>query len=213
MMSRDLKQVLDDDQALSRSLRSLPQASSPGDLTPRLRDVALRARQRRLTERELAQLSRTQRFWRVTRQVHDRLQLTFDNVMRPLAVPVAGGIFAAVTLFGMWVVPAYPGLVDNAPRQTRADIPTPLTTVAKVKPFSTQGTINGDVLLDVTVDDRGRMVDYAIVTAGYAQDAVTRRNLEDLLIRATFVPATAFGRPTRSKVRLWLSSSRIEVKG
>ena len=212
MMNRDLKQVLEDDQALGRSLRALPRFGSPADLTPRLRDVAFRARQNRQAERELAQLSYVQRFWKTARSLHDRLQLTFNNVMRPLAVPVTGGIFAAVTLFGMWVVPTYP-LSAETTHATRADVPTPLTTGAKVQPFSALGTINGDVLLDVTVDDRGRVIDYSIVTAGYAQDAASRRNLESLLVGAKFIPATAFGRPMRSKMRLWLSSSRIDVKG
>lgn len=213
MMYRNVRQVLDDDQALNRSLRNLPRASAPVGLTPILRDVAVRERQRRLAWRAWDQLSYAQRFWRVARQVHDRLQLTFDNVMRPLAVPVAGGVFAAVTLFSMWVVPAYPGLSGGASHKVRRDVPTQLTTEVRVQPFSALGSINGDVLLDVTIDDRGRVIDYEIVTAGYAEDAVARRNLESLLMGARFVPATAFGRPTRSKMRLWLSSRRIDVKG
>lgn len=172
--------------------------------------MAFEERQRRKAQRELAQLTYIQRFWEATRKLHDRLHLTFENVMRPLAVPAAGGIFAAVTLFGMWVVPTYPVQAESS---QRGDVPTPLTTTAKVRPFSALGTIDGDVLLDVTVDDLGRVVDYVIVTAGYTQDAATRRNLENLLIGAKFIPATTFGRPMRSKMRLWLSSSRIDVKG
>jgi hypothetical protein len=175
-----------------------------------LREIGLYARQERIAQREREQLSYAQRFWKAARHVHDRLHLNFENVMRPLAVPVAGGIFAAVTLFGMWVIPTYPVLADSS---SKADVPTPLTTVAKVRPFSALGTINGDVLLDVTVDDQGRVVDYSIVTAGYTQDAATRRNLENLLVGARFIPATAFGKPLSSKMRLWISSSRIDVKG
>ena len=210
MMNRSLKRVLDDDQALGRSLRSLPQPNSPAKLTARLRDVAFQERRRHLARRESAQSTYAQRFWRTAQEGYDRLHLTFENVMRPLAVPVAGGVFAAVTLFGMWVVPTFP---IQAETSQRADIPTPLTTSAKVQPFSALGTINGDVLLDVTVDDQGHVLDYAIVTAGYTQDAATRRKLENLLVGARFIPATAFGRPTRGKMRLWLSSSRIDVKG
>lgn len=213
MMHRNVRQVLDDDQALNRSLRNLSRATAPADLTSRLRDVASRERQRRIERRKLEQLSYAQRFWLAVRYLHDRLQLTFDNVMRPLAVPVAGGVFSAVTLFGMWVVPAYPGLPDGNTRKARPDVPTPLTTEVRMQPFSALGSIDGDVLLDVTVDDRGRVADYSIITAGYAQDAGARRNLESLLMGARFVPATAFGRPTRSRMRLWLSSKRIDVKG
>ena len=135
--------------------------------------------------------------------------MAVENVMRPLAVPVAGGVFSAVTLFNLWVVPAYPAFA-----RTGADVPTQLSTEARVKGFSSIGTAGEDVVLDVALDDSGRMVDYKILSTGYMPDANSRRKLENLLVfQTTFVPATSFGQPTASKIRLWLSSSRIDVKG
>jgi hypothetical protein len=68
--------------------------------------------------------------------------------------------------------------------------------------------------MDVVLDDRGRVVDYTIISAGYLPDASSRRKLENLLVfQTTFIPATSFGQPTASTIRLWLSSSRIDVKG
>ena len=83
-----------------------------------------------------------------------------------------------------------------------------------MKGFSSIGTAGEDVVLDVALDHSGRMVDYTILSTGYMPDANSRRKLENLLVfQTTFVPATSFGQPTPSKIRLWLSSSRIDVKG
>jgi hypothetical protein len=139
----------------------------------------------------------------------DRAHLAMENVMRPLALPVAGGVFSAVTLFSVWVVPAYPALAH-----TGYDVPTQLSTEARVKGFSSIGAPGQDVVMDVALDDRGRVVDYKIIDAGYLPDVNSRRKLENLLVfQTTFIPATSFGKPMASKIRLWLSSSRIDVKG
>jgi hypothetical protein len=40
-----------------------------------------------------------------------------------------------------------------------------------------------------------------------------RRRLENMLLFTEFVPATQFGVPTTSRLRLPVVSSRVEVKG
>jgi hypothetical protein len=144
------------------------------------------------------------------RSVFDRIHLAVENVMRPLALPVAGGVFSAVTLFSVWVVPAYPALVHSG-----ADVPTQLSTEARVKGFSLIGAPGQDVVMDVAIDGLGQVVDYKIIEAG-SLPVDSRRKLENLLVFQTrFVPATSFGVPMPSRMRLWLSSSRIgiNVKG
>lgn len=198
-MSPDLRQILRNDGALNRALRSLPRPVSPSGLTTQLRVLASR-------ERERAAHKVT---WRAQlRNWIDRVQLSIENVMRPLALPVAGGVFSAVTLFSVWVVPAYPEFARSG-----YDVPTQLSTEAEVKGFSSIATAGQDIVIDVVLDDRGRVVDYKILSS-YAPDVASRRKLENMLIFETaFVPATSFGRPTAGKVRLWLSASRIDVKG
>lgn len=172
-------------------------------MTTRLRVIASRERERVVRRQSLRARFET---WR------DRMHVKFENVMRPLAVPVAGGLFSAVALFNMFVAPAYPVLA-----QSSTDVPTQLSTEARVKGFSTIGHANGDLLVEVTVDHQGNMVDYQIVSSGaqvnVQMDPQERRNLENLLVFGRYEPGTSFGRPRYSKVRMWVSSSHIDVKG
>lgn len=189
--------VLHDDAALRRALRNLPRRSAPSGLTTSLRVLASRERAARVNPR--SQFAH----WM------DRAALAMQNVMRPLALPVAGGVFSAVTLFSVWVVPAYPALA-----RTGYDVPTQLSTEARVKGFSSVGTPSQDIFMDVALDETGQVVGYEVLNAGYLPDANSRRKLENLLVfQTTFIPATSFGQPTASRIRLWLSSSRIDVKG
>jgi hypothetical protein len=199
MMTRDVKLLLRSDQALTSALRRMPRSSAPSGLTTALRVVASRERTRTLRRHS----------WRARfNSWRESLHFRFENVMRPLAVPVAGGLFSAVALFNMWVVPAYPVLA-----QSTTDIPTKLSTEARVKGFSTIGYANGDLLVEVTVDQQGNLVDYEIVNAAGQLAMADRRNLENKLVFGRYIPATSFGRPRYSKVRMWVSSSRIDVKG
>ena len=126
-----------------------------------------------------------------------------------MALPVAGGVCSTLVLFGMFVVPAYPLLTRGD-----VDVPTVLNTPGSVKgmaPFSVGDT---DVVVDVFVDEQGRMMDYAIVAgASVLANAQMRRRLENALVFSNFTPATSFGQPMMSKLRLWFHSSRIDVRG
>ena len=145
-------------------------------------------------------------------ELSDRLSLQLGHLMGPLVVPFAGGVFSAVVLFGV-MLSTYPA---HASAQTDFDVPTMLTTSAGVKgtgPIST-GDDGDVVVVDISLDGQGRMVDYAIVSgAAVLQNTVLRRRLENMLLFTEFVPATAFGKPTTSRLRLPLLSSRIEHTG
>jgi hypothetical protein len=139
----------------------------------------------------------------------ENAQLFLDNAVMSLALPFAGGVFSTVVLFSMFVVPVYP-LLSNSDR----DVPTILNTPVAVKsmaPFSVGDT---DVVVDVTVDEQGRMLDYAIIAGGSVlANPQMRRRLENALVFSNFTPATTFGQPMMSKMRLWFHSSRIDVRG
>jgi hypothetical protein len=203
-MSHELRQILENDQALDRALRGLPCPLAPAGMTTSLRVLASRER-----ERAVHNITWKASLNHFLQNLMDRTRLAVENVMRPLALPVAGGIFSAVTLFSVWVVPAYPAFAH-----TGYDVPTQLSTEARVKGFSSIGTPGQDILMDIALDQSGSVVDYKVLSEGYQPDADSRRKLEHLLVfQTTFVPATSFGRPTAGKIRLWLSSSRIDVKG
>ncbi len=186
--------------AIGESLRSLSVKVPPAELRTSLRVIASRERQRRLEHRSLATI------WHAWRE---NARLFLDNVVLSLALPFAGGVFSTVVLFSMFVVPAYP-LLSNTDR----DVPTVLNTPVAVKsiaPFSVGDT---DVVVDVTVDEQGRMLDYAIVAgASVLANPQMRRRLENALVFSNFTPATSFGQPMMSKMRLWFHSSRIDVRG
>jgi hypothetical protein len=186
--------------AIGESLRNLSVKIPPAELRTSLRVLASRERQRRIERRNLGAIWKS---W------HDRSQLFFENVVRSVALPFAGGVCSTLVLFSMFVVPAYPLLTRGA-----ADVPTILSTPVSVKsiaPFSVGDT---DVVVDVVVDGQGRMLDYAIVAgAGVLANPQMRRRLENALVFSNFTPATTFGQPMVSKMRLWFRSSRIDVRG
>lgn len=127
-----------------------------------------------------------------------------------MAIPFAGGFLSAVVLFSMWLVPTYPLRANNT-----YDIPTMLSTEASIKGASVISAASADIVVDVTVDDQGKMVDYRIVSGQpLLQDKNLRRRLENMLLFTTFVPATSFGQPMAARLRLSLHSlSEIDVKG
>ncbi len=190
-MERDYKEFFDDE-TVSRALGRLRRQTPPADLSSALRVLASRERQRLVHGAGIA--------------FADRVRLFFDNLMRPLALPLAGGLFSAVALFSMWVIPTYPLRGSST-----FDVPFP-TTQAAVKQLGPVAS-TGNVIVDVTVDDTGRMVDYRIVWGNVANNEALRRSIESFLIFTVFQPATALGQPVEGKIRLSLQSSQIDVKG
>ena len=198
-MRRDLENLLNPD-AISLALRSLPAREPQPELQTSLRVIASRERQRRLARRSLGS---TIGLWR------DRFELFSDNFLRSVALPAVGGLASAVVLFSMCVVPAYP-----LRAHTTVDVPTVLTTEVAVKGMAPFFGGGDDVVVDVTVDEQGRMIDYAVVAGATAlANASLRRRLENVLLFTEFTPATSFGQPMSSKTRLWFRTSRIDVKG
>jgi len=138
------------------------------------------------------------------------LSLSMTNFMRPMAIPFAGGILSAVVSISMWLVPNYPLRANST-----YDIPTMLTTEASINSAAAVSAATGDIVVDVTVDDQGKMVDYRIVSGQLLlQDQRLRRRLENMLLFTSFIPATSFGQPMAARLRLSLHSlSQIDVKG
>jgi hypothetical protein len=185
---------------VSMLLRNLPPRVPPANLATSLRVIASRERQRMVEGRSLSQLCAA---WL------ERTRLTLKDMLRPLALPATGGLFSAVVLFSIWVVPAYPLRAKIA-----VDIPTNLTTSVEVQRSVAAG-LPDSVLVDVEVDNQGRFVDYRVVSGeSVLADPTTRRRVENLLWFTKFAPATTFGTPMSGKARvLLLPSPGIYVKG
>jgi hypothetical protein len=190
--------------SLAESVYRLPAKTPPAGLRTSLRVIASRERQRRIARRDLSS---------ILRLVRDRVQLSCEEMVRSVALPFAGGVCSTVVLFSMFVVPAYP-LLTHKLAHNWLDVPTALSTESSVKSMAPFSAGDDDIVVDVAVDGQGRMIDYAIVAgASVLAKGDSRRRLENALVFSNFTPATSFGQPMVSKVRLWFHSSRIEVKG
>jgi len=66
------------------------------------------------------------------------------------------------------------------------------------------------LIVEALVGADGRVQDYRVLSGGI-NDAATASNLKNMLIFATFKPATSFGRPTSG--RTILAFSNFQVKG
>jgi len=183
---------------LRAGLRSLPQRMPPPDLTVRLRVAASKAR---VDNSRGARWNR----WR------DHFQLSLSNLMRPLALPAAGGLCSAVLLFSTLLVPTFKAAfaMDNSP----GDVPTMLTTQPILKFMAPVAYFSGDAVVDLKIDQQGRIVNYSIVCAPGPASEQLRHRLENSLLFTEFWPATQFGRPIAGTIRISFRSSHIDVRG
>ncbi len=170
------------------AVRHLPAYAAPPALTVNLRIAASKELQRR---------ANTLTRW-------DRLSLTLRDLMRPVALPLAGGILSALLLFCA-LVPTF------TQRYSGSDVPLSFFTEPVVKSMAPLGFMHGDAIVDVSVDEDGCAVSYSIVGGGHSEEL--RRTIENNLLFTRFTPATAFGIPTASTVRIAFRSSRVEVRG
>ena len=181
------------DEMLESALRNLRRRMPPPDLRSRLRVVASRERTRAMGQNIV---------------FADRCRLFIDNLMRPLALPMAGGLFSTVLLFSMCVMPMY-----SVHASSTSDVPISLRTDATLLVTAPIAAAPEDVILDVTIDAEGRMIDYKIVSGDASDDETLRRSIEGTLLLTRFVPATRFGQPVEGRMRLSLRTSYIDVKG
>jgi hypothetical protein len=186
------------------TLRRLPVRVPPRSLNTRLKVVASQELVRQKTRATLpamwADWLTNFRLWR-------------ENLMRPLAIPTAGGFVSAVALFGMLPI----GMLSPSlaiPMATITDVPTALYTQASVKSVSLVGFNDEDVVVELTIDDQGRILQYTIPDCPHMiKTAGLRRSIENSLLFTQFTPATTFGQPMSGKIRLSFRNSRIDVKG
>jgi hypothetical protein len=187
-----------EDRELRRALKALPQRQPSADLTMRLRVLASRESTRRQGRVTWQKLART---W-----LSD-FQVWADNLMRPLAIPTAGGFLSALLLFGVLAPQLGTRIVLVAD-----DVPTALYTTASIHSFKPLGFNDVSILVEVTIDDAGRVVDYSIPDE-QVTDRDLHRSIENYLLFTQFTPVRNFGQPVKAKVRISFQSSTIEVRG
>jgi hypothetical protein len=198
--SAQLKQMQD----VRSTLRRIPVRVPPKSLTTRLRVVASRELVRQKTHASFPAMWAD---WRMT------FRLWSQNLMRPLAIPTAGGFLSAVFLFCLLPI----GMISPSlaiPMATITDVPTALYTEATIKRVSPVGFNDEDVVVELTIDDQGQIVSYTIPDCPHIlQSPALRRSIESSLLFTQFTPATTFGQPMSGKLRLSFRNSSINVKG
>lgn len=187
-------------QRIREALRSLPPRTAPPDLTLRLRLTASKARAQSVSG------SSPWRRWR------DRAQLALTNLMRPIALPLAGGFCSAVFLFSA-LVPTFRSTYAANVNPSHWDVPTMLNTEPMVKCMAPVAIGEANAVVDLKIDEQGRVVNYVIVSAPGPQSEELRRRIETNLLFAEFWPATAFGRPISGTIRVSFGSTHLEVRG
>jgi anti-sigma factor RsiW len=192
---RDCERNWNELYGLRSAVRGLATAAPPARLETQLRVLASRERARLLATRTWPAAIR---YWSA------RAELAASNLMRPLALPLAGGLCSALVLFSM-LVPTLGVRPDP-----RNDVPLTLYTEAKLSqaaPFS----LEQDIVVEVTVNERGQISDYSVPGGKISREMET--DLANLMLFTSFTPATWFGQPTSGKLRLSFRRSRIFIRG
>jgi len=143
----------------------------------------------------------------------DRARLLMDNMMRPLALPAAGGFTSALFIFGM-LVPNL-GYLHTAVNEKPAPIYTEAG-LGGMGDFAARSKTNDDTLIEVQVNEQGRMVDYDVLQGQMTNDIgsllLELTEAQKTALRfTTFTPATVFLQPTSGKIVI--RRSQIVVKG
>ena len=180
-------------------LRQLPQRGPPPQLSAQLEVMASREAQRR---RRRTSLRAVLRYWR------EEAALLVDNLMRPLAVPAAGGVVSALVLF----LSIAPSLAVN--RVVAADVPLSFATEATLVSSFSFDLSEDEVVIDLVIDEQGRVAGYSLPPGqAWSGNPDIVRNLENTLLCTKFAPATFFGVPQHGKTRITLRRSHVEVRG
>lgn len=177
-------------------LHALPVKQVPGRLHSQLQVLASHERARRLTGR-----------WQTALEA---LRLAINNLMRPVAIPFAGGLASAMFLFRM----PTPTLTIRA-ADARTDVPAyhwlyTQGTMIDTPPFSFQG-IEIEVVL--TLDKNGQITDYMCPDGTVNRQMMD--NIGNTLLFSSFEPPTMFGQPISGKIRVTFKKlgDHIVVRG
>lgn len=177
--------------------RAIP-AAAPADLAVRIRVAVARARDAQQTGR--------------LRTFGSRVHLLLENMLRPIALPATGGVVSAMLVFVVVLQMIAPGMALTIPN----DVPINMMREASLESLASflddpSGTLGQHgLLVNVTVDSQGQMVDYQIITG--PNDRFVRRQLEQVLMFSRFRPQMSFGRPTAGG-HVVISFDEIRVKG
>jgi len=177
-------------QKMRLSLGKLNAAPVPAELRASLRDMAASERLRRISL--TTQKTRTARW-------SDTVHLWFENLMRPMALPFAGGVLSALFLFAAWV----PSMA--APRIS-GDVPTPIMTAPSLDRFQFSPTDKGgNAVVTLLIDPRGKVMDCQVTGGELSPELI------NMILFYQYTPAKVLGHDTWGT--LVFRMNEINVKG
>jgi anti-sigma factor RsiW len=180
--------------ATQEAISALGPARAPADLALRLR-VAISRERARHNSRLL-----------------DRLSLAWDNAVRPMLLQVTGGLVGSVALLGGTALLLG---VAAAPQQVLANdeplgaLTAPHFLYSTASPGAIVTGYDGTIIVEASVDSRGLVYDYTIVSG--PQDEAVRSQIANQLLDRVYQPASAFGVPVRGRVVVTFAG--ISVRG
>lgn len=187
-------------------LSRVPKAVPPADLAIRIKVAA-------------AQVQQAQSWANRFHQFKDRVEIVLDHVFRPLTVPATGGIFSAVVVFALVLQLMVPGItVQAVPNDVPLNILRPAELVSlsqypdsfSSEQHETELSLPQGLQVYVTVDERGQMMDYEILS-GPASLGL-RHQLDQILLFSRFSPMKSFGRAI-SGGHVILNFNAVRVRG
>jgi hypothetical protein len=188
---------------LRTHLRRLPRPAVPDYLAHKLRVIA---------SHERARQTRHGAFGLRFAPWMDRLELSFTNLMRPLALPAAGGLISALVVFSLIFVPSF-GTARSLGFDPSIELVTSVEGTVVGAPNETPGEIlRGPALacdktiVELTVDETGHVRDWTMLRGQMDEDVM------NMIIWSKFIPATYFGRPVTGKVQVALHTSGRQAR-
>ena len=140
------------------------------------------------------------------------LSIAWKNSVGPFILQAAAGFASAVLLLGSVTILVGMFTRPEAAQATN-DVPLGNATAPRLLYYGTTGNdigdIAGPVIVEAYVNSEGVVYDYRIVSG--PNDAVTRAQVENLLLTSVFEPARFFGQPVRGLAVLAFSG--ISVRG
>jgi hypothetical protein len=179
-------------------LRKMAQTPVPHGLSARLSVMASHER-----ERQLARVNVHERLRRLT----SKIDLAFENLMRPVALPLAGGLLSTLLVFGL-MMPSLSfshqtggddfstlpqGSIVTNPYDQGAD-----DDARDFPIFASPDQPNSDYvnIVNLTIDESGRVADWSVVRGQITDE------MKSIIVLGRFVPATTFGVRTSGTIQV-----------
>jgi len=136
-----------------------------------------------------------------------KLETRFNNILKPLAIPVIFGISLTTLCFGILLA----ALASNTTAMAQSSVEEQ-PVFALYKPVRTtdptmarfassdRQTWDEPLMIETGVDEDGRVTEYRIISG--PENPEVNRWIREVLSLAQFTPATAFGKPIGSKIIL-----------